>query len=69
MYNEEINTRLTDIEITLAHQQKALDELSDMVIKQGRLLDYLQKRTDILLAAAEQDVVKPLSEETPPPHY
>ena len=69
MYNEEINTRLTDIEITLAHQQKALDELSDMVIKQGRLLDYLQKRTDMLLAAAEQDVVKPLSEETPPPHY
>jgi SlyX protein len=67
--DEEISTRVTDIEITLAHQQKAIDELSEMVIKQGKILDYLQKQTEMLLAATEQDVVKPLSEETPPPHY
>ena len=69
MQDDEIITRLTDIEITLAHQQKALDELSEMVIRQGRILDYLQKQTAMLLAATEQDVVKPLSEETLPPHY
>lgn len=69
MQDDEIITRLTDIEITLAHQQKALDELSEMVIRHGRILDYLQKQTAMLLAATEQDVVKPLSEETLPPHY
>ena len=69
MQDDEIITRLTDIAITLAHQQKALDELSEMVIRQGRILDYLQKQTAMLLAATEQDVVKPLSEETLPPHY
>ena len=69
MQEDEIDTRLTDIEITLAHQQKAVDELSEMVIRQGKILDYLQKQIEMLLATTEQDVVKPLSEETPPPHY
>jgi SlyX protein len=69
MQEDEIDTRLTDIEITLAHQQKAVDELSEMVIRQGKILDYLQKQMEMLLATTEQDVVKPLSEETPPPHY
>lgn len=69
MQEDEIDTRLTDIEITLAHQQKAVDELNEMVIRQGKILDYLQKQMEMLLATTEQDVVKPLSEETPPPHY
>lgn len=69
MQEDEIDTRLTDIEITLAHQQKAVDELSEMVIRHGKILDYLQKQMEMLLATTEQDVVKPLSEETPPPHY
>ena len=69
MQEDEIDTRLTDIEMTLAHQQKAVDELSEMVIRQGKILDYLQKQMEMLLATTEQDVVKPLSEETPPPHY
>ncbi len=69
MANEDIKTRLMTIEMTLAHQQKALDELSEMVIKQGKMLDYLTKQNAMLQTALEQDVVKPLSEETPPPHY
>ena len=67
MANEDIKTRLMTIEMTLA--QKALDELSEMVIKQGKMLDYLTKQNAMLQTALEQDVVKPLSEETPPPHY
>jgi len=69
MANEDIKTRLMTIEMTLAHHQKALDELSEMVIKQGKMLDYLTKQNAMLQTALEQDVVKPLSEETPPPHY
>ena len=69
MINEELQDRLIDIEMALDNQQKAIDDLSDMVIKQGKLLDYLLKQNEVLKSAMEQDVVKPQSEETPPPHY
>ena len=69
MVDAEIRTQLIEIEMMLAHQQKAIDELSEMVIKHGKVIDHLQKQTDMLQTALEEDIVKPLSEETPPPHY
>ena len=69
MIDAEIRTQLIEIEMMLAHQQKAIDELSEMVIKHGKVIDHLQKQTDMLQTALEGDIVKPLSEETPPPHY
>ncbi|MBO6290092.1 MAG: SlyX family protein [Alphaproteobacteria bacterium] len=69
MIDAEIRTQLIEIEMMLAHQQKAIDELSEMVIKHGKVIDHLQKQTDMLQTALEEDIVKPLSEETPPPHY
>lgn len=69
MVDEELQNRLIDIEMALDNQQKAIDDLSDMVVKQGKLIDYLLKQNEALKSAVEQDVVKPQSEETPPPHY
>lgn len=69
MVDEELQNRLIDIEMALDNQQKAIDDLSDMVVKQGKLLDYLLKQNEALKSAVEQDVVKPQSEETQPPHY
>ena len=70
MNESEIFTRLTSIETALAHQQKALDELSEVAINQGKLIDSLVRQNAWLKEALlEQDIVKPLSEETPPPHY
>lgn len=69
MKDEELQNRLIDIEMALDNQQKAIDDLSEMVIKQGRFLDYLLKQNEALKSAIEQDLVKPQSEETPPPHY
>lgn len=69
MIDAEIRTQLIEIEMMLAHQQKAIDELSEMVIRHGKVIDHLQKQTDMLQTALEEDIVKPLSEETPPPHY
>ena len=65
----ELQTRLIDIEMALDNQQKAIDDLSEMVIKQGKAIDYLLKQNEALKSAVNQDVVKPQSEETPPPHY
>ncbi|MBR1600620.1 MAG: SlyX family protein [Alphaproteobacteria bacterium] len=69
MQNEELQNRLINIEMALDNQQKSIDDLSEVVIKQGKLLDYLLKQNEALKSIMEQDVVKPQSEETPPPHY
>lgn len=69
MNEQELNNRLIDIEMSLANLQKALDDLSDVVIEQGKQINRLQKQNEFLKNVITQDVVKPLSEETPPPHY
>ncbi len=61
--------RLILIETTLANQEKMLDELNAVIIEQGRKIEYLIKQNRYLLNLAEENGVKPLSEETPPPHY
>lgn len=69
MIDEETAARLMDIEMAIANQQKALDDLSDVVIKQGKVIDELLRQNETLRGLISQDVVKPLDEETPPPHY
>ena len=64
-----LEQRLIDIEINLANQEKILDELNSVVIAQGKIIDRLSAHNKILLEALKEDTVKPLSEETPPPHY
>lgn len=58
-----------NIEMTLDNQQRAIDDLSEMLIKQGKFIDWLIKQNEWLKNNLGQDVVKPLEEETPPPHY
>lgn len=69
MIDEETAARLMDIEMAISNQQKALDDLSDVVIKQGKVIDELLRQNETLRGLISQDVVKPLDEETPPPHY
>lgn len=69
MIDLEINQRLIAIEMTLDNQQKALDDLSEMVVKQGKIIDNLMTQNTMLKNMLSQDIVKPQSEETPPPHY
>ncbi|MBE6443817.1 MAG: SlyX family protein [Alphaproteobacteria bacterium] len=66
MTNDE---RLIDIETTLANHEKTIEELSNVVFEQGKKIDQLLKLNKYLLDLIDKDTVKPLSEETPPPHY
>ncbi len=66
---QDLEQRLIEIETALAQSEKYIDDLNDIVIEQGKKIDYLIKQNKYLLAIIEEDVVKPLSEETPPPHY
>ena len=64
-----IEERLTDIETVLAYQQKMIDDLIEVIIYQGKKIDALDKENKLLINMMKEDGVKPLSEETPPPHY
>lgn len=61
--------RLTDIEICLAEQGRTLEDLNDEVLRLSKLVSFLEKQIERLKAERTDTLVKPLSEETPPPHY
>ena len=61
--------RLMNIEIALANHEKMLDELNQVIIEQGKTIEKLIRQNQYLMNLAEQDALKPQSEETPPPHY
>lgn len=67
--DRDLEKRLVEIETALTLNEKYIDDLNTVVIEQGKKIDYLTKQNQYLLAKMEEDVVKPLSEETPPPHY
>ncbi len=69
MIKEELEERLINIESALACQEKELDDLNQVVIAQGKEIDALRRQLKLMLESMSQDTVKPLSEETPPPHY
>lgn len=69
MIKEDLEQRLITIETSLACLEKTFDELNQVVIEHAKLIDLLLKQNQFILNNLEQDVVKPLSEETPPPHY
>lgn len=69
MIEKELEGRLIEIEIALANQEKILDDLNEVIITQGKIIDGLVKQTKFIKDSLPQDVVKPLEEETPPPHY
>mgnify|MGYP000820571007 CR=1 FL=1 len=66
---EDLEERLVAIEVALANQERIVDDLNSVVIEQGKIIDKLVKQNQYLLNAIANDTVKPLSEETPPPHY
>ena len=67
--NDEVENRLIEIETALANQETFIDDLNEVVIKQGKIIDALVQQMKIIKETMPQDFVKPLSEETPPPHY
>ncbi len=66
---DNLEERLIDIETALANQERIVEDLNSVVIEQGKMIDRLLKQNQYLMSIVDQDTVKPLSEETPPPHY
>ncbi len=66
---QNLDERFMNIEMMLTEQQRMLDDLNDVIIKQGKEIDVLKKENALLKTLIERETVKPISEETPPPHY
>jgi len=63
-----MDARITELEIRYTHQQRLLEELSDVVAEQARVLDQVTKEVAALrlrVAALGED--EPSND--PPPHY
>ena len=62
---------IVELEIRLEHQEAALNELSDVVAKQQRVIDRLLAEVRHLSSIQAQEVKTPGSaaDEAPPPHY
>jgi len=66
---DKVAERFTNIERHLTDLEAQLDDLNSVVIQQGKKIDKLEKECRLLRDSMDASLVKPLSEETPPPHY
>ena len=66
---DELSERLTNLEMFVKKKKKMMDELNGELIRLSKLTDNLLAQNKVLMEALKESPVKPLSEETPPPHY
>ena len=64
-----MDENLIDLQIQLTEQSRQLEDLSQEVIRLSKLVGKLEKQYTALQDSITENLVKPLSEETPPPHY
>lgn len=64
------NQKINKVEETLAHQEQQINDLSDMLIAQGREIDVLKKQVSKLEGKIEniEDGDTPAANQKPP-HY
>lgn len=64
-----IQDRLTDLEMFVSTQEQVIEDLNAEVIRLSKLVESLMGQVKLLREMNKEPMVKPLSEETPPPHY
>lgn len=63
----ELHERLTDLEVRYSHQERVVEQLSDLVREQQDTIDALVKQLRRLSESAEANEAAPPHEK--PPHY
>lgn len=72
MSHEETNTRITELEIQLAHMETVVTDLSDMIKKQWDRIDLLERQNKLMSSDVKRmiDFLRTAPEDdAPPPHY
>lgn len=68
--NEEISQRLERVEAHVAHLERQVEQLNEVVIEQGKLLDRLKKEVQRQSAAMQTLELERMKATNPkPPHY
>ena len=66
-----LELRVTELETRLAFQDDALQQLSDELLVQSRLIERLQRQIEVL-ASRQAELVEQVGnadDKAPPPHY
>ena len=64
--------KTTEIEISIAHQEKTISDLNQVILDQQKAIEMLALRISQLenkVKVMPVSNIKPISEESPPPHY
>ena len=64
--------KVTDLEIRMSYQDENLMAMETTLARQHHTIQQLTHKLQLLtdyLKSLQDDPIKPLSEETPPPHY
>jgi len=64
-----MENRITELETKIAHQEKLLDELNEVVTGQWRDIDILKKKFVLLNEMIQQLDGKSSEADAPPPHF
>jgi uncharacterized coiled-coil protein SlyX len=68
--NEELSQRLERVEAHSAHLERQVEQLNEVVIEQGKLVDRLKKEVQRQSAAMETLELERMKATNPkPPHY
>jgi SlyX protein len=65
-------SRIDALEIRLAHQERAIEDLNETITAQWKEIDRLKREVERLgdrLASAEQTIGADAADEPPPPHW
>ena len=68
----QLQERVTDLEVRLTHQDASIEELTRVVLAQEKIIKQLReelRQVKANLKESSDPLVRPESEETPPPHY
>jgi SlyX protein len=67
-----VQSKITDLEIRLTHQEAAINEMNSILVKQHNMLEALKDDVVSLkrqIREMNSSNIADLSQETPPPHY
>lgn len=68
--NEEISQRLQRVEANIAHLEHQLEQLNEVIIAQGRVIEQLKKLTQRQAQTLESMELERIKTTNPkPPHY
>jgi len=72
MNNNELSTRLESLEIRLMHQEAAIEELTQTLLRQEQLVSSQVtaiERIESMMRSLSSSSSVPPGDEPPPPHY